>query len=377
MKIVHTITSIDSKGGGTSTYLQLLANKLCEKAKMVVCALDSDQKLPLAPVVETIFVQGTFPYLQAYSRFFVKALSKISCDLFHGNGMWQFPVHAMVRVAKKRGLPYVISPHGMLEPWALNKGRIKKRLILALFQHKDISQAQCIHATAAAEAQNLRTLGFKNPIAVIPNGIALNEYPLRIPRNSPQRTLLFLSRIHPKKGIELLIEAWAQLAQDKTADWKVEIAGNGEAVYIQELQQFIESKQLSQQIKIIGSQFGSDKLETYHRADLFVLPTYSENFGIVVTEALSCGVPVITTKGTPWEELETQNCGWWVDTGVEPLKQALEQALVLPQETLQAMGKNGRKLVEEKYSIEAVAEQMLALYKWILNKGEKPEFVFD
>ena len=248
---------------------------------------------------------------------------------------------------------------------------------MALYQRKDIAQASCIHATAAMEAENLRQLGFKNPIAVIPNGIDLSAYPISINSQEEQkRTILFLSRIHLKKGIELLIEAWGQLDKTIRSNWQVEIAGNGDAGYIDSLQQLIYSKGLSDEIRIIGSQFGPVKLATYQRADLFVLPTYSENFGIVVAEALACGLPVITTKGTPWEELNTHKAGWCIDIGVTPLVAALQQAMQMTDTERVLMGLNGRKLVEDNYSIESVANKMTQLYEWILGKQEKPEFVY-
>lgn len=187
---------------------------------------------------------------------------------------------------------------------------------------------------------------------------------------------MFLSRIHPKKGIEMLIEAWLRLDPRIKTGWQIEIAGNGDPIYIETLQRTIDEKGLRKEIQIIGPQFGEDKLATYQCADLFVLPTYSENFGIVVAEALACGIPVITTKGTPWEALNTRNAGWWIDIGAEPLVKALKQAMKLSEQELQQMGQNGRKLVEENYSIESVASKMVRLYDWILKGGEKPEFVY-
>ncbi len=122
----------------------------------------------------------------------------------------------------------------------------------------------------------------------------------------PQKTLLFLSRIHHKKGIELLLEAWQRIGKQLRSNWKINIAGNGESNYINNINQLITKKNLVGEIEIIGPKFGEDKIRTYRQADLFVLPTYSENFGIVVAEALAYGIPVITTKGTPWEELNTR-----------------------------------------------------------------------
>ena len=232
------------------------------------------------------------------------------------------------------------------------------------------------HATAVSEAINIRKLGFENPIAVIPNGVEISTFLFSSEKLPKQRkTLLFLSRISPKKGIELLLEAWQQLDPIIRHNWQIEIAGNGEESYIASLQKKIAAAGIGGEVKIKGPQFEEAKINSFRRADLFVLPTYSENFGIVVAEALASGVPVITTKGAPWEQLIKTNSGWWIDIGVEPLVQTLEKALQMPDDVLKKMGQNGRKLVEEKYCIEVVAKQMLELYKWILDEGEKPKFV--
>jgi glycosyltransferase involved in cell wall biosynthesis len=282
----------------------------------------------------------------------------------------------MTIVAKDKQKPYIITPHGMLEPWVLNYGKWKKKVAMQLFQYKDIENAACLHATSQIEAENIRNLGFKNPIAVIPNGIAISEFTMpEIRKVKAKKTLLFLSRIHPKKGIELLISAWSRVNHSIRRDWQINIAGNGESKYIATLYQLIKDKKLENEIHIIGPQFGANKLKAYHSADLFVLPTFSENFGLVVAEALACGIPVITTKGTPWDELITHDAGWWINMGLEPLVEVLTNALALSDMKRYEMGQNGRKLVEQKYTIESVTNNMIRLYKWILNSDSKPEFV--
>lgn len=380
MKILHCIPDLNLSSGGPSLSVWSLVTGLRRLNIDVDIVTYESQDGNDKMIGESLFVK-TIPSPRfrrfGYSVSLKNFLQNSSYEIFHGHSLWQYSVHAMAKTARKKNLPYIIAPRGTLEPWSLKVGKCKKKLVLALYQRNDLAKAACIHATASMEAENIRKLGFKNPIAVIPNGIDISEYSLKPETIKKEKnTILFLSRIHPKKGIENLIEAWYQTNKTLRQNWQIEIVGNGVKNYIASLQKLIETKGLQEEIKIIGPQYGSAKLKAYHQADLFVLPTYSENFGMVVTEALSCGVPVITTKGTPWEELNTYNAGWWIDIGVQPLVEVLQKALCLSEEQRQQMGQNGRKLVEEKYSIEAVAAQMIQLYRWILNEGDKPEFVY-
>lgn len=377
MKVIYCLSSLDKNDGGTSVFIKLFTNELIKTISIALSTLKTNEPLVLDERIEINWAQNSFPWISGYSEDFQAYFNNAEVDIFHGNGLWQYPVHSMVYFAIKRNIPFVFSPHGMLEPWALNVSKLKKKVALELFQRKDLEAASCIHATAKSEAETIRKLGFTNPIAVIPNGIDLSEFPISIKeRKKGKRTLLFLSRIHPKKGIEFLIDAWFRLDSNFRQDWQIEIAGNGDPKYVKTLRQIIFKKGLANEIKIIGPRFGNEKLKTYHKADLFVLPTYSENFGLVVAEALACGIPVITTIGTPWEELNIKNAGWWVDIGVEPLVQSLKEAMELTDSERQIMGENGRKLIEENYSIEIVTKQMIKLYDWILGKKEKPSFVF-
>lgn len=380
MKITHCIASIDETTGGPARSSTYLVNELLRKNAINTInlfSLKSNNPVALSPLNKE---KGSFQFFSStildYSTKLSEALKKEKVDLFHGHGIWNLPIHQMAHEAKNRNIPYLISIRGMLEPWSMGQSKWKKKLAMVLYQHDDLLKAACLHATAQMEVESIRNLGYTNPIANIPNGIDLSEYPLKnYPLSKEKKKILFLSRIHPKKGIEYLINVWEKMDKKIRNNWEIDIAGNGDTDYIKRLSNLIKEKSLQNEIKIIGSKFGTEKTGTYHSADLFVLPTHSENFGIVIAEALACGVPVITTKGTPWEELESHNAGKWIDIGENSLKLALEDLMSKTDEERQLMGENGRKLIEKNYSIESVANKMLLLYSWILNGGQKPDFV--
>lgn len=376
MKITHVISSISRNSGGTSTYLQSLLEVLPSSLKNTLICYDSYDNLELPDDVNLKMINDSKKRINGFSREFYITLNETNSDLMHINGFWEFTSFLASRVAQTKKIPYVFSPHGMLEKWPLEQNKFIKKIALRLYQNKDLRRAACIHATSNNELKTIRNNGFKNPIAMIPNGVNIVEFPISFPdKHNTTKKILFLSRIHVKKGIENLIDAWKLINTELKKDWIIEIVGNGDENYIQSLKDIIISENLSEQIEIKKPVFGIDKVKLFREASLFVLPTFSENFGIVIAEALASYTPVITTKGTPWEDLKKTNSGWWTDIGIEPLKKVLEQAIGSSDKTLIKMGVNGRKLIEDKYSMQSVAEQMLQLYQWILTKKNKPNFV--
>ncbi|WP_374521561.1 glycosyltransferase [Hydrogenophaga sp.] len=305
------------------------------------------------------------------------SIKKNKPDLMHNHGLWLPVNYWMSSISLNYQIPMIIQPHGMLMPWALNHRGWKKRLALFLYQHRNLQHANLFIATSLPEYKKIREFGLKHPIAIIPNGVEFKQMSTTratLPTKSIEkktRVVLFLGRIHPVKGLMNLIGAWAILRKD---NWRLQIAGPDEDGHLKEV--LLRAKQLdiAHSIEYVGEVEGDRKSQLYLAADLFVLPSFTENFGVVVAEALTHGVPVITTRGAPWEDLETYKCGWWIDIGVEPLAGALHAAMALSDVEREAMGVRGRAYVQ-RYDWDQIAKQTVDVYRWVLKLGDKPDCV--
>ena len=420
-------------------------------------------------------------------------------DVIHVHALWMMASHRAMAFARRNKIPYVVSAHGMLAPWALRHKWLKKRIAWWLYQKRDLAGAAMFHATAECEIKWLRDLGFRQPCVVAPLGSDLPDLNnAEAQRRQDVKTVLFVGRIYPVKGLMNLVKAWARVRSSKvlkcesakvgetedgersskvlkcesalvrkTADgggsskvlkcesakiadgnqldrsgsenfrtlelqnfrtfpWQLVIAGPDQAGHKAELvaeaerlgltvadatvsdlirvshadtdrqplerdnsrvssSEFPVSRlsphALPSDLLFTGPVYGEEKDTLYRLADLFVLPSFTENFGVVVTDALAFGVPVITTKGAPWQELlgssasssfaTSGRSGWWVDIGVEPLAEALCEAMRLTDAERCQMGMNGRRLVETKYTWPAVAAELKRAYERVLDPGDE------
>jgi len=380
--VIHTVGSLRQSAGGPSRTVTALCRELGRLGMQVdllsqdAAGAGADENLrpPVDLVTTTLASAYRLPYVgKPWSPSF-RAMLRKCCHqsqgkLIHDNGIWLPTNHAAAMVARKVDIPLIVSTHGMLEPWSLSHRAWKKRLAWRLYQHRDLLTARVLHATAQQEADNLRWLGLRQPIAIIPNGVDLPAWSEDSKVQEVPRIALFLSRIHPIKGLLNLVDAWRVA---RPCGWRVIIAGPDEEGHRAVVEERIKAAGLAADFEFVGAVDGSDKTALYCRADLFVLPSFTENFGVVVAEALACGVPVITTKGTPWGGLVTHRCGWWVEIGSEPLIGALLEATSLPPAVIGEMGKRGRSYVEQHFGWPGIAREMLAVYRWVLGQAEKP-----
>ncbi len=307
-----------------------------------------------------------------YTKAIPRELAKIGrADVYHIQGIWLYSSYITARFARKQGCPYLITLHGTFHPKALERSSLVKKISLFLYQRRQLQQAACIHTTCKEEMMYYRALGFTNPVAVVPCPIEICETVSHFEENKKKR-IGYLGRLHPVKRVDRLLEAWMHLSELG----ELLIMGDGEPGYVAFLKREVERLQLSN-VRFTGWVSGDEKKQLLASLTCLVVPSDFENFGLIVPEALLQQVPVIASTGSPWENLKIYRCGWWVNNDVATLAETVREALSLDEEVLKAMGKRGRQLVLDKYSVAAVSRQMEQLYGWVAGQAGKPEFIYD
>ena len=374
MKILSFISSLDLNGGGPSRSVPMLVKGLAELGVDVTLMTIRSKNMNIHAL------EGTTAKLKVLEPSFSRKeiaqyLKSEKFNLIQIQSMWDLPYHKVMVEARRLGIPYIVTPRGMLEPWSLSQRKWKKKLAWWLYQCNDVQESVCVFTTAKMEADHISNLGITTSRAVIPNGIETDSYPCKTSVDIVKKQVLFLSRIHVKKGIEILFDAWKRI-HSEFADWQLFVVGNGEAEYIQSLENRVECLGLKDSIKILPPVYGNDKILLYQESALFCLPSFSENFGLVIAEAMSCGTPVITTTNCPWDILNETNTGWCIDLSVDNLEYALREALSMNLTELYDMGQRASKLIRDNFDYRSVARKSLCLYEWLLGGGNKPAFVY-
>jgi glycosyltransferase involved in cell wall biosynthesis len=416
MNVAFVTRSLSRGAGGLFFAMNSLAGALSEQGVTVVAHGSNDGQirhdldtlrqavcqvhptigigaLACAPTMKTALVAGDY-------------------DLLHTHGLWQWSSIAVGRWHRQTRRPYVVSPHGMLDPWALQQSRWKKKLAWMLYENEHLLKSACIHALCESEARSIRAYGLKNPVCVIPNGVDLPD--LAVDRGHGERatkTLLFLGRLHPKKGLVNALRAWAEIVGDRGSDlvandgsdWQFVIAGWDQGGHAAELKRlcgelglvhaevsaeaFVTgASQVSSTlvavprpvhtgrpaVLFLGPAFGETKDALLRAADAFILPSFSEGLPMAVLEAWAYQLPVLMTDHCNLPAGFSSGAAVLIGTDVESMAYELKSLLSSPQATFQSMGKNGRRLVAERFSWPQAAAQMKEIYEWVLGGGAKP-----
>lgn len=374
-KLYATIHSIADEAKGPSYSVRRLYEEMNNQGHQVIL-VDADYQANVAvPFFSKSFAPGFGPAKLGRSPEMAKYLQQQAAageiKLLHNHGLWMMPNVYPGWVARKYDIPLITSPRGVFAKAAWESGSKIKQLFWPLLQRPALVPTVCFHATAESEYLDIRRMGYTQPVAIIPNGIDLPEGFQK--QSGEFKTLLFLGRIHPIKGLVMLLEAWSALEQN-FPEWQLKIVGPDNVGHLRELQD-LQHKLNLQRVIFADAVYESQKWQEYHNADLFVLPSYSENFAMSVAEALACGVPAVVSKGAPWQELETYHAGAWVNIDSSSFANSLKHMMQKSSIELVEMGQNGRKLMQDKYSWVMVATMMAELYSWVLDGGVPPRFV--
>lgn len=348
MRILHALRGLE-RTSGISTFLIANAN------------LEAEAGYEVALLYERTFECQPTSGIKVFCG---KSPEKISFrpDVVHVHAVWSLFSVRVMRWALRNNIPYVVSPHGCLMPRVFQRGRLKKWVFFNLLVKPLMRKAAALHVTALPEKEALASLGFRQDARIVPLGCDLPQT-VQTRRNTALRTMLFVGRLGEEKGLVNLLRAWRQI---DFPGWRLVIAGPDWLGHKAVLDEEVERLALRDNVVFPGSVVDDAKEAWYQTADCFVLPSPMENFSAVILEALAYGVPAIATKGTPWTELESEKCGWWIDQGIEPLIAALRSAMALSDAEREAMGLRGRQLAERRYSWGSVSEEMMEIYKELI-----------
>ena len=376
MKVLYTGTlDVNAGGPAFSTYNTMRGlNAIGVDTHVLMYEMEKNGKL-IGNDVSIHFAKKPIGHIFSYSPSYKKEIKACGdFDIYQAQGVWLYNTYALVDVARKQGKPYVITPRGMLYPQDIAKSKPWfKKMSLKIRLLNDLNHAACVHVTCEDEMNHCRNSGVTSPIAIVPNPVEIKEYP-KVKKDQAFR-LGYLGRISRRKNVEGLIYAWSELGDKVKDNAELLIIGGGDEDYMDFLKKEVARLNLSN-VRFTGFISGQEKENALSSLSVLAMPSEFENFGNVIVEGLVRGIPCIATTGAPWKDLVDCKCGWWVEYDQAAITDAVRSALETSTDELEAMGERGKQLMKDKYSIEAVAKQMKAVYEWILGSSTKPGFIY-
>ena len=340
---------------------------------------DYSQWSPIIPRVANMVGPASFSYAPSLCR----KLASTDLDLVHLHGLWMHTSVATLGFTRKTGKPRMVSPHGMLDRWALGNSGWKKRLAATMYENANLHGAACLHALNVAEAKSIRDYGLTAPICVIPNGIHVpeeeeqTEDPWWTKGNPDTKTVLYLGRLHPKKGLPKALAAWSRIDPGLRKQWRFLIAGWDENGHQTRLRRVAAELRIEESVTFAGPLFGADKKAAFQHCDGFILPSVSEGLPMAVLEAWAAGKAVLMTQECNLPEGFEAGAAIRIEADEESMARELTNFMLLEPGEREAMGTKGRELVREKYSWPVIAAEMGAVYRWVAGSGPKPPCVVE
>ena len=385
MRAALLTLSISRHAGGLLDCVRALAGKLQTEQGVAIEVLGLEDPYSAAdlPGWQGLSVQ-VFPRQFRFAATGMEAgLQASDAALAHTHGLWSYCSPVVHRWSRRTGQPYLVSPQGMLDRWALQNSRWKKRVAAALFERNHLRDAACLHAVSGQEVDAIRAYGLSNPVCVVPNAVNLPpDEPASSLNNGdkPTRTLLFLGRLHPKKGLPNLLRAWANTkVQDRASatPWRLRIAGWDQGGHEQDLRTLVATLGLQDSIEFAGPVYGEAKTAALRSADAFVLPSHSEGQPLSVLEAWSYRLPVLMTPECNLTEGFTADAALRANPEMHSLATALNSLFQASDADRRSMGDRGRALVEKRFAWSQSARDMADVYRWLVGDVPRPKVVSD
>lgn len=381
MRVAVLTGPVFHQGGGVSEVVVRLSRALQQLPGLEVHVLglrddtaDADAATWGSIPVVAGEVRG--PRAFGYSAAYLTSLAELRPDIVHVHGLWMYASFAAIHWTERTGIACVVSPHGMLDQWALKNSALKKRIAGALYQRRQLDRSDCLHAVGDSEYRSIRAYGLSNPVCVIPNGVdppapgtQAPAWRAALPANA--KVLLYLGRLHPKKGLPNLLRAWAS-AVPKAQPWHLVIAGWDDRGHRAELEASIRALGLCKQVHLVGPQFQRDKDATFQAADAFVLPSMSEGLPVSVLEAWSHGLPVLMTPQCNLPEGFAACAALRIEPNAANIALQLTRLLAMSRSEMRSVGDAGRRLVTERFAWPMLAADMVSVYRWLLQRGPPP-----
>lgn len=375
-RIGYISSYLGTEGGGVSQVLLDLQDRVNKRGRYEIHSFGSGNPETIDTTINNGFIHRARLFKCAGLGYIPQMNSELNnnpMSLLHLHGLWMFTSYFTNR-QRLKGTPTIVSPHGMLDPWALKHSKWKKKLILNLFEKKNLNNADCVHALTTVEASHIRNISSNVPICVIPNGVNL---PIirEVKLQGSKKRLVFISRIHPKKCVEELVRAWILISPKIREEWSLDIYGWGENGHEKSLVDLLNTFGLESNVFYHGPVFGEEKQLVFEHASAFILPSISEGLPMAVLEAWSFGVPVVITDQCNIPEAFSLGCAIRVTQDIDDIACKIREIIEMNSEQLRQMGKNGRLLVESTYSWDIVAEKFERVYDWILGDSSRPQNV--
>lgn len=377
--LILTYSVTRTAGGVFDAVRDLFVNSAFKKHQLKIFSFVDENVDKDRPSWKGIPMKLFKPFPMLFSPKIRSALLKESPDIFHMEALWRYPQLLMVTWKKCKKAPIVCTPHGMLDPYIINNQGMVKRFISNTFFQKSLEAVDCYHALCKKELEDIRAYGLKQPVAIIPNGINLPDPDLKFEKIDQKKHLLYLGRLHKKKGVDLLLKALAAINNERNGlleGWQIDLVGWDHEGCKAELEKIVADNHLDNMVVFHGGLFGEDKQRMYANADGYILPSHGEGLPMTVLEAWAWKIPVIMTPECHLPEGYSANAAIKINDNVESVCDGLKTFLGMSDKERQSMGMCGYDLVRADFTWDVSAQKMIQVYEWLLGNRIKPDFVY-